>query len=89
MLRKVYPGRQVECNNSSQHKIDEKIKEVNDDNEETQKEEDNITQDDRKIENETQDCDFIIHEHNRNDEDHEQNKEGTETEKKEKCRTRK
>ena len=28
MLRKVFPGRQVECKNSSQHKIDHKIKGV-------------------------------------------------------------
>ena len=31
MLGKVYPGRQKECNNSSQHKVDHKIKGVNDD----------------------------------------------------------
>ena len=30
MLRKIYPGRQVECINSSQHKIEHKIKGVND-----------------------------------------------------------
>ena len=36
ILRKVYPGRQVKCNNSSQRKIDLKIKGVNDDNGETQ-----------------------------------------------------
>ena len=29
-------------------------------------------QDDRKTENETQKCDFMIHEHSRNDEGHEQ-----------------
>ena len=46
MLRKVYPGRQVECNNSSQHKIDHKTKGVNDDKRETQ-EEGNIAQDNR------------------------------------------
>ena len=79
MLRKVYPGRQVECNNSSRHKIDHKIKGVNDDNGETQ-EEGKITQDDRKTENETQECDFKIHEHNRNDEEHEKIKEDTGTE---------
>ena len=39
MLNKVYLGRQVECNNSSQHKIDKKIKGVNDDNGETQEKE--------------------------------------------------
>ena len=38
MLRKVYPGRQVECNNSSRHKIDHKRKGVNDDKRETQEE---------------------------------------------------
>ena len=42
ILRKVYPGRQVECNNNSQHKIDNKIKGLNDENGETQEEE-NIT----------------------------------------------
>ena len=71
MLRKVYPGRQVECNNSSRHKIDHKIKGVNDDKRETQ-EEGNIAQDNRQTENETQECDFKIHEHNRNDDEHEQ-----------------
>ena len=50
ILRKVYPGRQVECNVSSQHKVDHKMKGVKDDNGETQEEE-KITQDDRKIEN--------------------------------------
>ena len=72
MLRKIYPGRQVECNNSSKHKADHK-KGVNDDNGETQEKE-NITQHDRKRKNETQGCDFKIPEHNRNDEEHEQNK---------------
>ena len=57
MLRKVYPGRQVECINSNQHKIDHKIKGVNDDNGET-REEENITQDERKTENEAQECDL-------------------------------
>ena len=57
ILRKIYPGRQVECIKSSQHKIDHKIKVVNDDNEETQ-EEKNITQVDGKTENVTQECDF-------------------------------
>ena len=42
MTRKIYPDRQVECINSSQHEIDHKIKGVNDDNGETQEEE-NIT----------------------------------------------
>ena len=41
MLRKVYPGRQIECNI--------KIEGANDENGKTQKEE-NITQDDRKPE---------------------------------------
>ena len=58
MLRKVYPGRQMECSNRT-------------------KEEENVTQDDRKAENETQEYDFKIHEHNRNDEEHEQIKEST------------
>ena len=81
MLRKAYPGRQVECINSSQHKIDHKIKGVNDDNGESQEEE-NITQDDRKTENEAQECDFKIHEHNRNgDEEHEKHKKDTEIKK--------
>ena len=81
MLRKVYPGRQVECINSSQHKIEHKIIGVNDDNGETQEEE-NITQGDRKTSNEIQKCDFKIHEHNRNDdEEHEQKKKDTEIEK--------
>ena len=79
MLGKVYQSRQVECNNSSQHKIDYKIKGVNNDSGETQEEE-NMTQDDRKTENETQQCEFKIHVHNRNDEKHEQNKEDTEIE---------
>ena len=35
ILRKVYLGRQIECSNNSQHKIDHKIKGVNDDNGET------------------------------------------------------
>ena len=83
MLRKAYPGRQVECINSSQHKIDHKIKGVNDDNGESQEEE-NITQDDRKTENEAQECDFKIHEHNRNgDEEHEKHKKDTEIKKEE------
>ena len=76
MLRKVYPSRQMECSNSSQHDNDHKIKGINDHNGETQEEE-NVTQDDRKAENETQECDFKIHEHNRNDEEHEQIKENT------------
>ena len=80
MLRKVYPGRQMECSNSSQHEIDHKIKGVNDHNGETQEEE-NVTQDDREAENKTQECDFKIHEHNRNDEEHEQIKEVTGIEK--------
>ena len=80
MLSKVYSGRQVERNNSSQHKIDHKIKGVNDHHGETQEEE-NFTQDDRKTENKTQECDFKIHEHNRNDEEHEQIKEFTGIEK--------
>ena len=50
MLRKLYPGRQEECKNSSQHKIDHKIKEVNDHNGEIQEKE-NVTQHDRKAEN--------------------------------------
>ena len=78
ILRKVYPVRQVECNKGSQLKIDQKIKGINDDKGETQKEEENITQNDRKTENETHEFDFRIHEHNRNDEEHEQNKEDTE-----------
>ena len=53
MLRRVFPGEQVGCNNSSQHKIDHKIKGLNDGNRGTQKEEENITQDGRKTENET------------------------------------
>ena len=32
ILRKVYPGRQIECSNSSQHDSDHKIKGVNDHN---------------------------------------------------------
>ena len=62
MLRKAYPGRQMECSNRT-------------------KEEENVTQDDRKAENETQECDFKIHEHNRYDEEHEQIKESTRIEK--------
>ena len=62
MLRKVYPGRQMECSNRT-------------------KEEENVTQDDRKAENESQECDFKIHEHKRNDEEHEQIKESTRIEK--------
>ena len=46
---------------------------------ETQEEE-NITQDDRKTENETQECEFKIHVLDRNEEKHEQNKEDTEIE---------
>ena len=42
MLRKVYPGRQMECSNSSKREIDHKIKGVNDHNGETQEEE-NVT----------------------------------------------
>ena len=80
MLRKVYPSRQMEGSNSSQHDIDHKIKAVNDHNGETQEEE-NVSQDDREAENKTQECDFKIHEHNRNDEEHEQIKENTRTEK--------
>ena len=70
MLRKVYPGRQVECNNSSQHKIDHTTKGVNDENRKTQEEE-NITLDDRKTENERHECEFKIHEHSKSDEEHE------------------
>ena len=66
----------MECSNSSQHEIDHKIKGVNDHNGETQEEE-NVTQDDRKAENETQECDFKIHKHNRNDEKYEQIKQDT------------
>ena len=84
MLRKVYPGRQVEYKISSQHKIDHKIKVVNNNSGETQEEE-NVTQDDRKTENETQEHDFKIHECNRNDEEHEQNREYNETEKEKKA----
>ena len=80
MLRKVYPGEQVECNNSSQHKIDHKIKGLNNDNRKIQKEEENITQGDRKRENETKESDFKIHERNRNDDEHEPTKEDTEIE---------
>ena len=80
MLRKVYPGRQMECSNSSQHETDHKIKGVNNHNGETQEEE-TVTQDDRKAENETQECDFKIHEHNRNDKEHEQIKENSRIEK--------
>ena len=43
--------------------------------------EENITQDDMKAENEMQEYDFKIHEHNRNDEEHEQIKEDTRIEK--------
>ena len=82
MLRKVYPGKQVECNHSSRHKIDHKTKGVNDDKRETQ-EEGNTAQDNRQTENETQECDFKIHEDNRNDEEHEQIKEDTGIEKEE------
>ena len=80
MLRKIYPGRQVECNNSSQHKIDQKIKGVNDNNRENQ-EERNITQDDWKTKDETQECDSKIHEHNKNHEEHEKIKKDTGIEK--------
>ena len=45
-------------------------------------EKENVTQDDRKAENETQECDFKIREHSRNDEEHEQIKEDTEIENK-------
>ena len=71
LLRKVYPGRQIECNNSSQQEMNHKTKGVNDHNGKTQEEE-NITQDDRKAEKGTQECDFKIREHNSNDEKHEQ-----------------
>ena len=77
ILRKVYPGRQAECNNSSQDKIHQKIREVNYENGETQEEE-KITQDDRKTENETQECDFKVYGYNRNDEEHEKNKQDNE-----------
>ena len=81
MLKKLYSGRQVECINSSKHKTNHRIKGVNDDNGEPH-EEDNVTQDDRETENETQECDFKIHEHNRNDdEEHKQNKKDTEIKK--------
>ena len=81
MLKKLYPGRQVERINSSKHKINHNIKGVNDNNGEPHEEE-NVTQDDRETENETQECDFKIHEHNRNDdEEHEQNKKDTEIKK--------
>ena len=81
MPRKVYPGRQIECSNSSQHETNHKIKGVNNHNGETQEEE-TVTQYDRKAENETQECDFKIHEHNRNDKEHEQIKENSRIEKK-------
>ena len=81
MLRMVYPGRQVECNKSSQHKLDYKMKRVNDEKRETKKEEENITQNDKKTKREAQECDFKIHEHNSNDTEHELNKEDTEIEK--------
>ena len=87
MLRKVYPGEQVECNNSSQHKIDHKIKGLNNENRKTQKEEENITQGDRKTENETKESDFKIHEGNRNDDEHGLTKEDTEIRKQKKAET--
>ena len=74
MLRKVYQD-------NSRHKIDHKIKGVNDDNKRETQEEGNTAQDNRQTENETQKCDFKIHEHNRNDEEHEQIKEVTGIEK--------
>ena len=80
MLRQVYPGRQMKCSNSSKKERDHKIKGVNDHNGETQEEE-NVTQDYRKAENETQECDFKIHNHSRNDVEHEQIKEYTGIEK--------
>ena len=40
-----------------------------------------LCQNDRKTENETKKCDFKIHKHNRNDEEHEQNKKDNEVEK--------
>ena len=49
ILRKVDPGRQVECKIKGQHKINCKIKRVNDDNGKT-REEENMTQDYRKTE---------------------------------------
>ena len=64
------------CSNSSKHEV----KGIDDHNGETQEEE-NVTQDDWKAENETQECDFKIHEHNRNDEEHEQIKENSGIEK--------
>ena len=66
----------MERSNSSKREIDHKIKGVNDHNGET-REEENVIQDDRKAENETQECDFKIHEHNRNGVEHEQIKEST------------
>ena len=63
MLRKLYPGRHMECSNRT-------------------KEEENGTQYNKKAENETQECDFKIPEHNRNDEEHKQIKESTGIEKK-------
>ena len=89
-MTKVYPCRQVECNKSShKNKIDHKIKWVNNDNGETQKEGENMTYNDSKTEIETPECDFRIHEHSRIDEEHEQNKEDTEIEKEKKYKTRK
>ena len=61
-------------------RIDYKIKGVNDGNGETQKEDEKTTQDGRKTANETQECDFQIHDHNRNDEEHHKNNEDTESE---------
>ena len=53
LLRKVYPGRQIECNNSSQQEMNHKIKGVNDHHGKTEEEE-NVTQDDMKAEKVTQ-----------------------------------
>ena len=72
ILRKVYLGRQIEFNIRSQQKIDENGK---------NREEENITQNDRKAEIKTEECELKIDEHNGKDEVDEQIKEYTGNEK--------
>ena len=79
--KKVYPGRQVEYNNSSQQKIDHRIRGVNNETMRRLKRNKTLPKMTAKTENETQECDFKIKEHNRNDEEHEQNKKDNEIEK--------
>ena len=80
ILRKIYPGRQIEFNIRSQQKIDRKIKGVKDDDGKN-RENENIPQNDRKTEIKTEECELQIDDHNGKVEKDEKTKEYTGNEK--------